>query len=127
MTQALVAADLLVGRAGSSTLAEACALGLPLVVVPYPHAGAHQELNAERLAEAGAARVVPDRDFNATALLEAVGVLADPPALAAMRTAARQFGRPGAADAVAELVLALAERRRLPAQADIDRLAGAAG
>jgi UDP-N-acetylglucosamine--N-acetylmuramyl-(pentapeptide) pyrophosphoryl-undecaprenol N-acetylglucosamine transferase len=125
MTQALVAADLLVGRAGSSTLAEACALGLPMVVVPYPHAGAHQERNAEHLAEAGAARLIPDRDFNAATLLDAVAVLADPPVLEKMRAAARTFGRPGAADAVAELVLALAERRRLPSQADVDRLANA--
>ena len=126
MTQALVAADLLVGRAGSSTLAEACALGLPMVVVPYPHAGAHQERNAERLAEAGAARLIADREFNAAALLNAAAVLSDPPRLEQMRSAARQFGRPGAADAVAELVLALAERRKLPSQADLDRLAGAA-
>jgi UDP-N-acetylglucosamine--N-acetylmuramyl-(pentapeptide) pyrophosphoryl-undecaprenol N-acetylglucosamine transferase len=126
MTQALVAADLLVGRAGSSTLAEACALGLPMVVVPYPHAGAHQERNAERLAEAGAARLIPDREFNAAALLDAAAVLSDPPRLEQMRSAARHFGRPGAADAVAELVLILAERRKLPSQADLDRLAGTA-
>ena len=123
MAHALVAADLLVGRAGSSTLAEACALGLPMVVVPYPHAAAHQERNAERLAEAGAARLIPDREFDVRALLDAAAMLADAPALAEMRAAARQFGRPGAADAVAELVLALAERRALPRQADIDRLA----
>ena len=123
MGQALAAADLLVGRAGSSTLAEACALGLPMVVVPYPHAGAHQERNAERLARAGAARLIPDREFDAAALLDAASVLTDEPALTAMRAAARRFGRPGAADAVAELVLALAERRPLPSQADIDRLA----
>ena len=96
-----------------------------MVVVPYPHAGAHQERNAEHLAQAGAARLIPDRDFNASALLDAVAVLSDPPALETMRAAARSFGRPGAADAVAELVLALAERRRLPSQADIDRLANA--
>lgn len=126
MSQALAAADLLVGRAGSSTLAEACALGLPMVVVPYPHAGAHQQRNAERLAEAGAARVIPDRDFDAAALLEAAAVVTDPIALERMRTAAAGFGRPGAANAVAELVLALAERRPLPSEAEIARLARAA-
>jgi len=123
MSQALVAADMLVGRAGSSTLAEAAALGLPMVVVPYPHAGAHQQRNAERLAEAGAARVVADRDFDAQSLLDAAALVADASRLEAMRGAARGFGRPGAADAVAEIVLALAERRPLPSQAEVDRLA----
>jgi UDP-N-acetylglucosamine--N-acetylmuramyl-(pentapeptide) pyrophosphoryl-undecaprenol N-acetylglucosamine transferase len=126
MSQALVAADILVGRAGSSTLAEAAALGLPMVVVPYPHAGAHQQRNAERLAEAGAALVVADREFNSQSLLDAAALVADVTRLEAMRGAARGFGRPTAADAVAEIVLALAERRPLPSQSEVDRLAGAA-
>ena len=97
-----------------------------MVVVPYPHAAAHQEANARELVEAGAARVVADEDFDAEALLDGGGAAADGPrARRAMRAAARQFGRPGAADAVAELVLALAERRPLPSAADIERLAGA--
>ena len=69
MPLALAAADLLVGRAGSSTLAEAAALGLPMVVVPYPHAGGHQRANARSLERAGAARVVDDADFDGVSAL----------------------------------------------------------
>ena len=126
MTDALLAADLLVGRAGSSTLAEASALGLPMVVVPYPHAAAHQMANARALAEAGAARIVPDEQFDAPALIDAAKLLEDRPALDAMCAAARGFGRPGAAAAVAELVLALAEKTELPSAATIERMSRSA-
>jgi UDP-N-acetylglucosamine--N-acetylmuramyl-(pentapeptide) pyrophosphoryl-undecaprenol N-acetylglucosamine transferase len=126
MTDALLAADLLVGRAGSSTLAEASALGLPLVVVPYPHASAHQIANARALAEAGAARIVPDEDFDAQALTSAAALLDDRPALEKMRAAARSFGRPGAAAALAEIVLALAEGSTLPAAQTVERISRAA-
>ena len=78
MLSALAAADLVVGRAGSSTLAEVTALGLPMIVVPYPHAGGHQRANAKVLTDAGAARSVEDADFDADALLEAAAILDDP-------------------------------------------------
>jgi UDP-N-acetylglucosamine--N-acetylmuramyl-(pentapeptide) pyrophosphoryl-undecaprenol N-acetylglucosamine transferase len=126
MTDALVASDMLVGRAGSSTLAEASALGLPMVVVPYPHASAHQVANARALAEAGAARIVADEDFNADALKSAVEIIHDEGQVATMRAASRTFGRPGAASAVAELVLALAERATLPSDATIEQMSKAA-
>ncbi len=125
MTDALLAADLLVGRAGSSTLAEASALGLPMVVVPYPHASAHQTANARALAEAGAARIVPDEEFDGKALIEAAQLLEDRAALDTMCAASRGLGRPGAAAAVAELVLALAEGTKLPSQAAIERVSRA--
>ena len=123
MLAALVATDLVVGRAGSSTLAEVAALGIPSVIVPYPHAGAHQGANAASLAEAGAARIVPDEAFDADALVAATDLLFDEPARAAMAEAARRLGRPGAAEAVATLVLALAERRPLPAVETIEAIA----
>jgi len=121
-TPALAAADLVVGRAGSSTLAEVTALGLPMVVVPYPHAAGHQRANARVLVEAGGARFVEDEDFDAEALLEAAEILHDPARHAAMSAASRALGRPGAADAVARLVLAIADRRPLPDGAEVDRL-----
>ncbi|MEO8625176.1 MAG: UDP-N-acetylglucosamine--N-acetylmuramyl-(pentapeptide) pyrophosphoryl-undecaprenol N-acetylglucosamine transferase [Candidatus Limnocylindrales bacterium] len=126
MTDALVAADLLVGRAGSSTLAEASALGLPMVVVPYPHASAHQVANARALADAGAAQIVADEDLDAERLIDAAALLQRPADLEKMRDAARGFGRPGAANAVADLVMALAQRRSLPDAATVERLSRAA-
>lgn len=122
MLAALAAADLVVGRAGSSTLAEVTALGVPMIVVPYPHAAGHQRANAAGMVAAGAARLVEDDAFDAEALLDAAAILDDPVASAAMASACRALGRPGAADAVAELIVALAERAPVPDQATLDEL-----
>jgi UDP-N-acetylglucosamine--N-acetylmuramyl-(pentapeptide) pyrophosphoryl-undecaprenol N-acetylglucosamine transferase len=98
------------------------ALGIPSVIVPYPHAAGHQTANARIAAEAGAARLVADEGFDEEALVAAADLLADDAALAAMAAAARRLGRPGAADAVAEIVMAAAERRPLPDVERIERL-----
>ena len=125
LLDALAAADLLVGRAGSSTLAEATAFALPMVVVPYPYAGAHQRANAAVLADAGAGQLVADEDLDAESLLAATAILDDPARHAAMSAAARSLAKPGAADAVAEILLALASRRALPDPATVARIAAA--
>ena len=122
MLTVLAAADLVVGRAGSSTLAEVTALGLPMVVVPYPHAAGHQRANAASLVEAGAARLIDDAAFNAAALLDAASILEDPTTHATMSAAARSLGRPAAAHAVAELVWAAAAHRAPPDAQRIERL-----
>jgi UDP-N-acetylglucosamine--N-acetylmuramyl-(pentapeptide) pyrophosphoryl-undecaprenol N-acetylglucosamine transferase len=121
MLAALAAADLVVGRGGSSTLAEVTCLGVPIVVVPYPHAAGHQRANARELVDAGAARLVDDEDFDAEALLDAAALLDDPTAHLKMAAAARSLGRPGAADALADIVLAVARREPLPDPAGIER------
>ena len=126
LLEALAAADLVVGRAGSSTLAEATALALPMVVVPYPHAGAHQVANAEIVAAAGAATLIPDGEFDGAALLAATSIVTRPAEHAAMAAASRALGRPGAAAAVADLLVALAERRPLPEAATVEARARAA-
>lgn len=120
MGAALVAADLLVGRAGSSTMAEASALGLPVIVVPYPHAAGHQRANAMELVEAGGGILVADEDLDAARLVEATALLDDPDRLARMRQAARSVGRPGAAAVTADLLEALAAHAPLPDRAAME-------
>ncbi len=123
MTAALAAADLAIGRAGASTLAEAAAFALPMAIVPYPHAAGHQRRNAELHAAAGAAVLIEDDAMSPAALLDAASLLADPARHATMSAAARDLARTGAADAVADLVLAVASRLPLPGAAEIDALA----
>ncbi len=106
------AADVLVGRAGASTVAELAVVGLGSVLVPLPGApGDHQSHNARRMEAAGAAVVVPDSSCDAEHL-DAVlrRLLAEPGRLEAMGCAARRVGRPGAAAAVASLAAAARER-----------------
>jgi UDP-N-acetylglucosamine:LPS N-acetylglucosamine transferase len=77
------------------------------------------------LADAGAARLVENEAFDGPALLDALDLLDSPERHVAMSAAARAMGRPGSADAVAALLLALAERRALPDPGDVARIAAA--
>jgi len=114
MADALVAADLVLGRAGSSTCAELAAAGVPSILVPYPFAGAHQRYNAGYLAEEGAAVVVPDEELTAERLLAGTTALLDDEGRRAMADAARRLGRPHAAQALAGELIAMAEGHALP-------------
>jgi UDP-N-acetylglucosamine--N-acetylmuramyl-(pentapeptide) pyrophosphoryl-undecaprenol N-acetylglucosamine transferase len=90
---AMAAADLALMRAGASVMGELPAVGLPAILVPYPHAGGHQVFNARFLADAGAAIIVEDNKLNG--LLPLLGeLLADEPRRAAMAEAARSLARP---------------------------------
>jgi UDP-N-acetylglucosamine--N-acetylmuramyl-(pentapeptide) pyrophosphoryl-undecaprenol N-acetylglucosamine transferase len=117
MADALVAADLVVGRAGSSTCAELAAVGVASILVPYPFAGAHQRYNASFLADAGAAVALPDEELDAERLVAEASALRDDDRRHAMAAAAARLGRPDAARALAEELLAMAERRPLPSEA----------
>ena len=116
MADALVAADLVVGRAGSSTCAELTAAGVASILVPYPYAGAHQRYNARYLGDEGAATVVADEDLGADRLVAEVSALRDDGRRTPMAEAARRLGRPDAASALAAELLALAEHRPLPSE-----------
>lgn len=109
MDQVLSGADLVLARAGGS-IAELTALGLPMILVPYPYAGGHQRSNAEPLVAAGAAVLVPDAELSGIRLLREVNRLAgDPQLLTAMARNSLGLGRPDAAHDVARLVVEAAK------------------
>lgn len=112
MASAYAAADVVVSRAGATTIAELTALGKPALLVPYPFAtGDHQRGNAEAVVEVGGARLVLDRDLTGHRLaVELYELVDDPGALADMGRAARRLGRPHAASRLADLVCQLAVR-----------------
>jgi UDP-N-acetylglucosamine--N-acetylmuramyl-(pentapeptide) pyrophosphoryl-undecaprenol N-acetylglucosamine transferase len=114
MDMVLAAADLLVGRAGGTTVAELAEVGLASVLVPLPIAPRdHQTANAGPLVRAGAAILVPDADLDTERLVAELEPLLDDPArLAAMGAAARRLARPDAAARVADLVETHARRPR---------------
>jgi UDP-N-acetylglucosamine--N-acetylmuramyl-(pentapeptide) pyrophosphoryl-undecaprenol N-acetylglucosamine transferase len=100
------AADLMICRAGATTIAELAAQGVPAIFVPYPHAADdHQRANAETLVRGGAARMVLDRDATGVRLAAEVReLLAEPGTLAEMGRRMRQFARPDAAERVLAVV-----------------------
>ncbi|MEV7414567.1 UDP-N-acetylglucosamine--N-acetylmuramyl-(pentapeptide) pyrophosphoryl-undecaprenol N-acetylglucosamine transferase [Streptomyces sp. NPDC089919] len=112
MDLAYAAADLVVCRAGSATVAELAATGTPAVLVPYPHApGDHQTHNARVLSDAGAGLLLPDAQTTADRLASLVEpLLADPARLAAMGRAADPGTHGRAAELLADRVLTLAGR-----------------
>jgi UDP-N-acetylglucosamine--N-acetylmuramyl-(pentapeptide) pyrophosphoryl-undecaprenol N-acetylglucosamine transferase len=112
MGQALAAADLAICRAGASTLGELPALGLPAVLVPYPHAWRYQRVNAEWLAARGAAVVLEDERLGQELLPTLRGLLRDQRRLAQMRERARGLARPDAAARLAKELAALPKTRR---------------
>jgi UDP-N-acetylglucosamine--N-acetylmuramyl-(pentapeptide) pyrophosphoryl-undecaprenol N-acetylglucosamine transferase len=110
MDLAYAAADLVVARAGATTVAELAALGVPSILVPWPQAAEdHQTANARALAAVGGAVLVPEPELDADTLGRELDRLrADPEALAALSSGARSIGRRGAAAAIARLAEELA-------------------
>jgi len=101
----IAAADLALTRGGASSLAEMSVLGLPMLIVPYPYAAAHQKLNAAPLVERGAALVVDNADLTAQWLLDRVSELqTDRAKLLGMRDAARSASQPDAAGRIAAIL-----------------------
>jgi UDP-N-acetylglucosamine--N-acetylmuramyl-(pentapeptide) pyrophosphoryl-undecaprenol N-acetylglucosamine transferase len=107
MGAAFRAADLVVARAGASMLGEAPAFSLPSVLVPYPHAWRYQKVNADFLADRGAAIRLDDETLPARLLPVVQELLRDGQRLSAMAQAAGALDRPDAAADIARLLLDL--------------------
>jgi UDP-N-acetylglucosamine--N-acetylmuramyl-(pentapeptide) pyrophosphoryl-undecaprenol N-acetylglucosamine transferase len=113
MGRRLSEADLIVARAGATTLAELTAAGKAAILIPLPTAtDDHQRKNAEALAREGAAEVLLQADATGPALAQRILALAaDPGARARMGAAARRLARPDAARVIVDRALALVNAR----------------
>jgi UDP-N-acetylglucosamine--N-acetylmuramyl-(pentapeptide) pyrophosphoryl-undecaprenol N-acetylglucosamine transferase len=119
MPDALAAADLVLSRAGASSLAEITAVGRPAILMPYPyHRDRHQDANAAVLAGRGAAIVVADtrncQETAASLRREMLHLLRDRPVLTRMEEAARSLGRPDAARIIAAELVGLSRGMLTP-------------
>ena len=104
MGDVLAATDLVLSRAGASSIAEIAALGVPSVLVPYPFATAdHQTTNARYLTDAGAAVLFRDDEVKGERFAdELVGLLEEPGRRTAMRAAAAGLAQDKAAAKLAD-------------------------
>jgi UDP-N-acetylglucosamine--N-acetylmuramyl-(pentapeptide) pyrophosphoryl-undecaprenol N-acetylglucosamine transferase len=103
-------ADLVVCRAGATTLAELAALGRPALLVPFPGAtDDHQKMNAEVLARGGAAVMLEERDLTAERLADVISaLLSDAGGRDAMAASMKKFARPDAAARIVDRLMELA-------------------
>jgi len=106
MERVLAAADVAVCRAGGTTVAELAVVGIPALLVPLPIATRdHQRANAAALVAAGAAELIDDDRISTAVVTSTIDRWLDEGSLPERARAARSLGRPGAADAVADLVV----------------------
>lgn len=113
MSAAYAGADLVVCRAGATTLAELTVCKKPAILVPFPFAtDNHQELNARSLADSGAAVMIVERELTPERLAGVIRELfGDREKLARMEKAAGLLGRPEAAKEITDVCVELVERR----------------
>jgi UDP-N-acetylglucosamine--N-acetylmuramyl-(pentapeptide) pyrophosphoryl-undecaprenol N-acetylglucosamine transferase len=113
MAEAYTIADIVVCRAGATTLSEITALGKPAILIPYPYAASnHQESNAKKLQDMGAARMILDKEMNGETLADAVRELYNnEKTRKEMQKAAAVFGRIDAAEEVVDLAMSLIKAR----------------
>lgn len=109
MGEAYAVADLVISRAGATTLAELTALGKPALLIPYPYAaGHHQEMNARKLFEMGAARMILNSKLKGESLAQNIKELYMHETLRAeMQRNSRALGRPDAGAKAVDIAMSL--------------------
>lgn len=110
MVTTLLAADLVISRAGASVLGEFPAAGLPAILVPYPYAGAHQNRNAEYLAHYQAAVVIKDAELSQRLKGTVLELITDQDKLRAMSRASARLAQPEAATRLAQVIVEVRDR-----------------
>ena len=112
MAEVMRAADLVICRAGASTVSEITALGVPAVIVPSPYVtNNHQEKNARILEQHGGAALLLEKDATGDALYDAArGILDDPEKRASMSRAMAELGIPDATERIFRAVMALVKK-----------------
>jgi UDP-N-acetylglucosamine--N-acetylmuramyl-(pentapeptide) pyrophosphoryl-undecaprenol N-acetylglucosamine transferase len=117
MGAALASADLVISRAGASTLGEYPLFSLPSVLVPYPHAWRYQKVNAEYLAGRGAAVLLEDHKLDEELLPLIHNLFNQPEKLAQMGENASKLHQPQASRRIVELVIETANHKATPVNA----------
>ena len=108
MDEEMHAADLVVCRAGATTLAEVAAAGRPSLIVPFPHAAYdHQRSNAQVMVEAGSAELIDEMDLGACFETKLLDLIGNRKRLQVMSQAAFRLARPDAAETIVERVTEL--------------------
>jgi UDP-N-acetylglucosamine--N-acetylmuramyl-(pentapeptide) pyrophosphoryl-undecaprenol N-acetylglucosamine transferase len=110
MVTALLAADLVISRAGASVLGEFPAASLPAILVPYPYAGAHQNRNAEYLAQHQAAVIIKDAELSQRLKETVIELITDQDRLRAMSRASVGLAQPEAATHLAQAIVEVRDR-----------------
>lgn len=114
MDWAYAVADVVIARAGASTIAELARCGLPAILIPYPYANGHQRENARVAASAGAAVWLEESAASSTSLLQSLRALLTDPGRRAWRGA--QAARLSKPDAITPLASAIVQLARVHAQ-----------
>lgn len=109
MGAALTAADLVLSRAGASTLGELPLFGLPAVLVPYPHAWRYQKVNARYLQEKGAAVIILEEDLEDQLGPLILELMQDTARRNKMSQASRSLARPESARAISNILIRYSE------------------